>query len=271
MKMKPQIDKRTIIDFLKKNYNLENNYELKYGNLFNDAQTGFKELVRVFNTYTVNWIWPTRKESFEAVQKVALRRYLSELGQTSSQTDKILEFIKGQKINSAKEYHPHQWHLGSFYKKTAGILTQDFIDFYTNINLCKDFEDVYDQLECIKAKREEIHLRETEPRKLGFGQVCLYDTALRMTYCFTDGDEEHRLMPRAFVYLHAKPLKTGQLLRDLGIINCKLNHRTKTEMLQKIFIPYDMKPIDIENFLCVMNGPIRVLAGLPLKEGKAKK
>ena len=269
--MQPKIDKKEIIDFLKKNYNLEKDYEVKYGNCFNNPKTGFKELVRVFAEYTVNWIWPTRIETFVASQKVALRRYLSELGNTSSQIDMILEFIKGEKTDSPKNYHPHQWHLGSFYKETADILTQDFIEFYANLSSFKDFEEVYDSLERTKDKREEIRLEKGISRKLGFGQVCLYDTSLRMVYCFTSGEESHPLMPRDYVYLHAKPLKSAKLLQDLGIIKGRISHRTKTDILQKIFLPYDMSPMDIENFFCVMNGPIRVLAGLPLKEKKVKK
>lgn len=268
-----KIGKKAIIEFLKKNYNLEEEYEKNYGDSFNTIETGFQELVRVYLEYTVNWIWPTRIETCIALQKVALRRYLSELGKNPSDKDNILEFIKGEKKTSNKKYHPHQWHLGSFYKETAEILADDFINFYKNeLPYLKDFEEVYESLDRIKNQREDIRrVVDGETRKLGFGQVCLYDTSLRMVYCFVNGEESHSLIPHTYVYLHAKPFRNARLLKKMGIIKGEISHRTKTDILQNIFNPHIMHPIDIENFLCVMNGPIRVLAGLPLKEKKGNK
>lgn len=266
--MNYQINKKEILDFLHKNYKLEKDYDSNYGEAFNDLRNGFSELVRIYNVYEVEWIWPTRIEEIHRNMKEALRHYLSELGKRASEQENVLEFIRGEKIESAKPYHPHQWHLGVFYQDTADILTEDFVDLFRDIDSLTDFENLYNTLNNLKNEREKQREKLGESRKLGFGQVCVYDTALRMAYRYAEGDENNRLMPARLVYLHAKPIKSAKLLEQLGLIPSKVEHRMPTDMLQPLFHPYEMHPIDIENFMCVMNGPIRALSGLPLKEPK---
>lgn len=256
-----KIKKEDILKFLHQFYELEKDYNELYGHKFDNVEEGFKELVRVYNTYPAIRIWPTRVEDLSRLQSEGLRQGLKELGKNVSEKDNILEFIKGERITAEREYHPHQWHLNSFYKETADILSDDFLAFYRDIDSKKDFEEVFDSLKNVKEGVETRCLQNGKNRKLGFGQVCLYDTSLRMVYCKIHGSESHHLFPKKYVYLHTKPLKTAKILKELGILQHKPVHKNETKILQKIFLPFEMSSIDIENFMCVMLKPIGMLNG----------
>lgn len=263
--MSDKILKEEILKYLRQCYVLEEDYETIHGKHFDSREEGFKELVRIYLTYPAEFIWPTRCEESCLPLMVGLRKYLGELGKKTYLEENIEEFIKGETIGSG--YHPHQWHLRRFYTKTADILNKPFGEFYNSIDSKENFEAIYDGLEKLKNEVEkDLQSKNPLQKKLGFGMVSLYDTSLRMAYRHSNEEENHRLMPKKFVYLHAHPLASAKRLRKMGFFNEKVRHRMETEKMQKIFHPYKLHPIDIENFLCVMRKPIALLNGeLPKK------
>lgn len=146
--MRNKIKKEDILKFLHQFYKLEKDYNELYGHKFDNVEEGFKELVRVYNTYPAIRIWPTRVEDFSRLQSEGLRQGLKELGKNVSEKDNILEFIKGERITAEREYHPHQWHLKSFYKETADILSDDFLAFYRDIDSKKILKKSLIPLKC---------------------------------------------------------------------------------------------------------------------------
>lgn len=264
-------EKLTPVEIIKSKFLVDEDYKRKFGGCFNSADDGFNELIRVYLTYP---LIKSCRGSVEVLEKPKdlLRTGLKKLGKHKNLEDNVEEFIKGEVIGGKREYHGHQWHLPNLFPLTSEVINPYLQDFYKNLDNYNDFETVYDelkkQIEIIKKDKSDYLKKRHNGRELGFGSVCNYDTSLRMVYNLSNGDENHRLMPHDYVYVHGKLYGTYRTIRDLKLLPelskeemryISTNARIPIEWFRSRFVHKDFKAIDIEDFLCVMGEAIEAL------------
>lgn len=268
------INKTKIFESLRKMYNLEEDYEEIHSGDFDGYDAALKELLRIYHEYPL--IDSCCGKPIESDLATNLHyRHLEALGKHTDPEENTLEFIKGMPLGSEPEYYGHQWHLASFYNKTAELLTPVLSEIVVTLHNFKDFEDLFNAVESTKNDFENherisgvlspgyLKAHNRKIRTLGFGQTCIYDFSLRAAYRHGRATGSESLMPRKFVYTHSKPGLSFRIMRELGLFanlptdlrQSKEKYRGKVEtaLIADDFKPYKMDAIDIENFLCVMH------------------
>lgn len=155
-------------------------------------------------------------------------RYLSSL-------KGMVDYICGQPNEGKKPYvfDDHQWNLRFPSRHCivdAMVTGLKYIDK-------ENFED-FDQLIDYVAERRIEH----------FGDTAIYDFALRYGW-----NRHPRIIPKQFVYIHSKPLRAANRLKELGYLKGvarKLPLSSYSEALP------GLEAIDVEHFLCLFHDEI---------------
>ena len=268
------INKTKIFESLRKIYNLEKDYEKTHAGDYDNYQSAFKELLRIYHTYPMIKFCNGKPIELDLATNLHYR-HLDVLGKHAEIEKNTEEYIKGKPLKSRPEYYSHQWHLGSLYRETAGLLNPVLSQIVTNLHNFSDFEELFNEVERVKNDFEnrqridgvlsEKYLKEHNRKlnTLGFGATCIYDFLLRATYRYSKDTHKDNLLPKNFVYTHSKPGTSFNIMRELGLFDnlptnlrkSKEKYRGKvaTALIVDDFKPYRMDAIDIENFLCIMH------------------
>ena len=100
-----------------------------------------------------------------------------------------------------------------------------------------DFDDFYNEIEKLKVD--------------WYGPVCNYDFCLR--YCW---NQNPKIEPVNFVYVHTKPEDSAKILVRLQVINPYKKGKIPMSSFPDIFRKHNMSSKDIENFLCVFKNEL---------------
>ena len=131
----------------------------------------------------------------------------------------------------------HQWYL-KMYPVLMAHLLSDIVArrlWTTSLHSYSSFEDVYKDI-ASWLKRKYV------------GQTTIYDVALRLIIA----RKETRLMPKNYVYVHAKPIKAYKKLVNSGLIKHKQTKWPAQISVTSLPEFGTMEPYHIENMLCEM-------------------
>lgn len=266
------INKAKVLETLSDRFLLEDDYWIDHEKDFEDPQTAFKELIRIFQTYPLFKSCRGKKIELDTATNLQYLD-LERLGKNADTAMNTLEFIKGTVSGCRPEYHGHQWNLRSYYKETADILEPSFTILLTKLDNIKDFEDLFELVETTKNNEEKEQKKtrlnpdnlakiNRKLKTLGYGRTCIYDFCLRAAFRYKENKGTGRLLPFRYVYIHAKPAATFRILKELGVFknipkNSKMVDMIDYDMIKEDFLPYNLNAIEIENFLCVMNAVVK--------------
>lgn len=267
---------KSLKSFLIEHYVIKEEYFIEFGDNLMHVETAFEELVRIYCFFPCKIIW-THKPDEEMTAKELFRHLIGRLGQNIDEEKNILEFIKGEPFDSEREYNIHQWHLARFYPETAGKIAPDIQAIYSKIDSFDSFDSIFDEIARAKAEEDaSAKAQKLQSRFKGFGATCIYDTAFRMAYSLAKGDDNFCLLPKDHVYIHSKPGKTAEKIMKNGDMKSAKHRIAYTDIIDssymtgKIFAKYEMQPMDIENFLCIMHDAISFIYNEDKKINKRK-
>lgn len=131
----------------------------------------------------------------------------------------------------------HQWYLKMYPVLMADLLRDIVARRLWTISLhgYSSFEDVYKDI-ASWLKRKYV------------GQTTIYDVALRLIIA----RKEARLMPKDYVYVHAKPIKAYRDLVNRGLVKHKQTKWPAHISVTSLPEFGTMEPYHIENMLCEM-------------------
>lgn len=134
-------------------------------------------------------------------------------------------------------FDSHQWFLRF---PSRQPVVNDFIKSWATCDKesFTDFEDLYETVKKHKVKY--------------FGETCIYDFALRYGW-----NQNPRIVPKDFVYIHSKPLEAAKHLHQLGLIP-ELAIRTPLSNYD-IFMRAGLDARDVEHLLCCYHDDIMSL------------
>ena len=249
-----------LVDILSERYFLPDDYAQTHKGKFENIETSLEELVRLYNEVACKGFWEMQPEQgVEMTNKEFLRYALAQFGRDKELSKNIDGFLKGRPFGSIPECGAHQWYVPIFYPSMVKNVHPYVENLYKELDRFDSFDEIFELVTLDKKKEKE------KDKFRGYGPTCIYDTILRMVYNRYGQDENHRLMPLRYVYLHSKPGKTLKLLNRKGLMNKAkylIIYSDVTDskyVLGRAFAKYHMTSIDIENFLCIMNKPIENL------------
>jgi hypothetical protein len=171
---------------------------------------------------------------------------------SNRQSDDWIEYCRSQKALGDQAFaaavardgrgkkHPHQFRLSNSTLETVGSILRENVN---ELKRCKDFDAI---------------LRFVETNKVvGFGQLAIYDTALRIGHCMEK-------LPQ-IVYLHAGTRKGAKFH--------KIKHANEDYILPDELPAElrDLAPHDVEDFLCLYkDGQLRFDDGCSRPSRKRK-
>ena len=267
---------KSLKSFLIDHYVLEEEYFIEFGDNLMHVETAFEELVRIYCFFPCKIIW-NHKPDEEMTAKELFRHLIGRLGKNSEVDKNIHEFIKGEPYGSKPEYNIHQWHLARFYPNTAGEIFQDIKSIYLKIKSFDSFDAIFDEIASAKGVEDAAAKTQNQQSRFkGFGATCIYDTVFRMAFSLSKGDDNYFLLPKEYVYIHSKPGETAQAIMKNGDMKSAKNRIAYSDIIDssymtgKNFAKYEMLPMDIENFLCLMHDAILILYNEDIKNKKRK-
>lgn len=129
----------------------------------------------------------------------------------------------------------HQWYLKlrmSIYDAAIKIIKDNRL-WNMSLNHCNSFEDVYEKVKKLLKMKY-------------IGQLTIYDVAIRIIIA----QSKTRLMPKDYVYVHAKPRAVYKDLQSKGYIKYKPKGWDVKISMNDLPEFAGMSPFDIENLLC---------------------
>ena len=186
---------------------------------------------------------PSSPPSLEGLIKDYLNQYRQSHGDYLSSLRTTTDYICGEvnpvEAPSGSPYilNGHQWHL-RFPSRRPTVDTVAALWEGRDKKTFTDFEELYAAVEKIKQPY--------------FGDTCIYDFALRYGW-----NQDPRVVPERYVYIHSKPLESARRLFELGYIP-KIARRLPLSDCAALLLP-GMTAMDIEHFLCVYHRQIMKL------------